>query len=227
VSAHEVTPVSRETLEENAEREIMLGLLAAVEDDARVTQRSLADRLGVALGLTNAYLKRCVKKGWIKVHEIPARRYAYYLTPTGFAEKSRLTAQFLSSSFSFFRRAREDCSQCLRHAKASGWQRVLLFGGGELAEIASISAAEAGVELVGVVVPGSNQKQIAGLPVFQSAEEAGDYDVVLMTDISQPQETYDALCDYIEVDRILCPDLLKISITWPDEMARVRRGASQ
>ena len=61
----------------------------------------------------NAYLKRCVKKGLVKVSGAPARRYAYYLTPQGFAEKSRLTVEYLSSSFSFFRQAREDCSAVL------------------------------------------------------------------------------------------------------------------
>src|SRR5215468_12238177 len=88
---------------------VMLSLLESVERDGGQTQRRLASELGVALGLVNAYLKRCVKKGLLKVGEAPARRYAYYLTPHGFAEKSRLTVEYLSSSFSFFRQAREDC----------------------------------------------------------------------------------------------------------------------
>ena len=65
---------------------------APVEENSQITQRSLASELGIALGLTNAYLKRCVRKGWVKINQAPANRYAYYLTPRGFAEKSRLTA---------------------------------------------------------------------------------------------------------------------------------------
>ena len=73
------------------EARIMLSLLESVERDGEQTQRRLASELGVALGLINAYLKRCVTKGLMKVSEAPARRYAYYLTPQGFAEKARLT----------------------------------------------------------------------------------------------------------------------------------------
>jgi hypothetical protein len=59
--------------------------------------------LGIALGLVNAYLKRCAKAGLIKIKQAPSSRYSYYLTPKGFVEKSRLTATYLSQSMSFFR----------------------------------------------------------------------------------------------------------------------------
>src|SRR4051812_34363576 len=113
---------------ENGEDErIVLNLLNSVDDGAR-SQRRIAEELGIALGLVNAYLKRCVKKGLVKVSEAPARRYAYYLTPQGFAEKSRLTVDYLSSSFSFFRRARADCSRVLAEVVASGSSGVVLAG---------------------------------------------------------------------------------------------------
>src|ERR1700760_2339901 len=105
--------MDRAVSDESGEDErIVLNLLNSVDDGAQ-SQRHIAKDLGIALGLVNAYLKRCVKKGLVKVSEAPARRYAYYLTPQGFSEKSRLTVEYLSSSFSFFRRARSDCSQVL------------------------------------------------------------------------------------------------------------------
>src|SRR5215468_807900 len=97
---------------------IMLGLHESVERDGGQTQRRLASELGIALGLVNAYLKRCVKKGLLKVSEAPARRYAYYLTPQGFSEKSRLTVEYLSFSFAFFRRAKSDCTAMLAAARS-------------------------------------------------------------------------------------------------------------
>ncbi len=66
-----------------AETAITLAVLNAVHENDKVTQRSLAQEVGVALGLTNAYLKRCVKKGLVKVKQAPANRYLYYLTPKG------------------------------------------------------------------------------------------------------------------------------------------------
>src|ERR1700738_702083 len=98
---------------EHENERIVLDLLTSVEHDGDRSQRHIAAELGIALGLVNAYLKRCVKKGLVKVHDAPARRYAYYLTPQGFAEKSRLTVEYLSSSFSFFRLAKADCAHVL------------------------------------------------------------------------------------------------------------------
>src|SRR5271166_98646 len=115
---------------------IVLGLLQSVERDGAQSQRKLASELGIALGLVNAYLKRCVKKGLVKVGQAPARRYAYYLTPKGFAEKSRLTVEYLSDSFSFFRRARADCAELFAAARARGFSRVVVAGVSDLAEIA-------------------------------------------------------------------------------------------
>src|SRR5512139_3490407 len=115
----------RRTSQESPESSrIMLGLLDAVEQDRAQSQRLLASELVIALGLVNAYLKRCVKKGLVKVRSAPARRYAYYLTPQGFAEKSRLTVEYLSYSFGFFREARSDCSRLFELAQARGIRKL-------------------------------------------------------------------------------------------------------
>src|ERR1051326_5435476 len=117
-----VSEPSRET----GDPEIVLGLLSSIERDSAITQRKLAGDVGIALGLANAYLRRCVRKGLVKVSQVPLNRYAYYLTPQGFAEKSRLTAEYLAVSFNFFRRARNDCGLLLRQCGARGWRRVAL-----------------------------------------------------------------------------------------------------
>src|SRR5215468_4889144 len=110
--------MDRATLSESSEDDrIVLSLLNSVDDGAQ-SQRRIAEDLGIALGLVNAYLKRCIKKGLVKVREAPARRYAYYLTPQGFAEKSRLTVEYLSYSFSFFREAKADCTAMLAAARS-------------------------------------------------------------------------------------------------------------
>ena len=71
----------------------VLEVLDAVHQRSDLSQRHLARQMGVALGLANSYLKRCMRKGLIKISAAPANRYLYYLTPKGFSEKSRLTAR--------------------------------------------------------------------------------------------------------------------------------------
>jgi DNA-binding MarR family transcriptional regulator len=150
---------------------IMLGLLQAVEDGQVRSQRHLAAELGIALGLANAYLKRCVKKGLLKVAQVPARRYAYYLTPQGFAEKSRLTGEYLSTSFSFFRQARADCAAVFSVAKARGWRQVALVRATEVAEVAALCALESDIIVAAIVDPVAGPGPFIGVQVVASLAE--------------------------------------------------------
>ena len=107
----------------------------------------------------NAYLKRSIKKGLVKVSQAPARRYAYYLTPQGFSEKSRLTIEYLSSSFSFFREAKKEYGRIFDRAHALGFERVVLAGKSDLCEIAILCAVDGPVTIVAVVDPDEAQRR--------------------------------------------------------------------
>jgi DNA-binding MarR family transcriptional regulator len=198
---------------------IVLGLLESVERDGAASQRRLAAELGIALGLVNAYLKRCMKKGWVKVTEAPARRYAYYLTPHGFAEKSRLTVEYLSYSFSFFREARGDCADALARARAAGCSRIVLSGASDLAEIATICALDSGIAIVGVVDAEATGDKFLGLPVIRDfAEAVGRCDGVLLTDLRNPTATLTRAVDRFGHERVFVPAVLT---------GRMRRAADE
>jgi len=193
-----------------SETEITLGVLDAVQANASVTQRSVAQDVGIALGLANAYLKRCVRKGLIKVQQMPPNRYSYYLTAKGISEKARLSAEYLSSSFTFFRRAREQCEAALDEAKNRGWRRVGLVGRGELAEIATLCNTQNLVELVLITDDADPQERHAGVPV-QDLDQLDSIDGIILTDLAEPQATYDRLCNgMIDKSRILTPALLRV-----------------
>ena len=190
---------------------IVLDLLNSVDEDGTRSQRTIAGELGIALGLVNAYLKRCVKKGLVKVHDAPARRYAYYLTPQGFAEKSRLTVQYLSSSFSFFRLAKADCIRVFEFAKASGFNRLVLAGKSDLAEIALLCAVETGVEIIAIVEPRGDGQGFAGVDAFKSYVDIPEkYDAVVITDVSRAQIAFDAAVAARGAERVFTPDLLRL-----------------
>ncbi|MFQ5957930.1 MAG: winged helix-turn-helix transcriptional regulator [Alphaproteobacteria bacterium] len=188
-----------------------LRLLSDIERERFSSQRLFSVRLGIAVGLTNAYVKRCIKKGWIKMRRVPARRYAYYVTPKGFAEKSKLVAEYLTSSFEFFRIARAQCLEILQDCERRGWRRVALYGHGELVEIATLAAGETSVELVAVIAPGCNTPEFAGLPVVRDLGGVRDRDAVLIADINDPQAAFDELRDRLPEERILTPPLLHVS----------------
>jgi DNA-binding MarR family transcriptional regulator len=191
----------------------MLGLLDAVEQDRAHSQRHLASELGIALGLVNAYLKRCMKKGLVKVRQAPARRYAYYLTPHGFAEKSRLTVEYLSYSFGFFRQAKMDCSDLFQAAKGWGVKSVLLVGQSDLAEIAALCAMQEEIPIVGLVDPHAEAGSFIGIPVFDRFEAVQQpFDSVLITDVADAHATCEAAIARFGRERVLVPELLRVRI---------------
>ena len=200
--------------EGEANDRIVLDLLTSVEIDGSRSQRRIAAELGIALGLVNAYLKRCVKKGLVKVGNAPARRYAYYLTPHGFSEKSRLTVDFLSASFSFFRRAKADCARVFEFAKGKGFHALILVGKSDLAEVAILCAVETGVSVIAVVDPLSDVSQFAGIAVVATAVDLDvPFDAVVITDVVSARESFDAMVAAYGSDRVFVPDLLGLRIS--------------
>jgi DNA-binding MarR family transcriptional regulator len=192
--------------------EIVLGVLDAVERDHRITQRTVAQELGIALGLANAYLKRCVRKGLIKVRQMPARRYAYYLTPHGIAEKSRLTAQFFAHSFAFFRRARTQCDAHFVSIRKRGWRRVALYGVGDLAEIAMLCAREHDIELVGIVDAKHGAPTFLGVTVARDARTLGATDAVVVVDLADAQAAYESAVTQFGAERVAVPEFLRVRL---------------
>lgn len=148
-----------------ARTRVILGLLEYAERGGKQSQRRLASDLGVALGLANTYLRRCIEKGLVKVSQAPARQYAYYLTPRGFAEKSRLAFEFMSYSFTLFRQAKTDYMVALQTARERGHTRIALLGASDLAEMAAICALDGGFVVAAVVDPKLTSQRFAGAPV--------------------------------------------------------------
>jgi DNA-binding MarR family transcriptional regulator len=190
-----------------AERVELLGNVAGQQT---LNQRKLAQRIGISVGLVNALVHRAVHKGLIKIKEAPARRYAYYLTPKGFAEKSRLVAEYLDVSLKFFRTARLEYGEEFTRCEAAGEGRVVLCGAGELAEIATLAANGIAIELIGILDRETNHVRVAGLPVMRDIEAIARDVVLVITDGRKPQEVYDQLTDAVGAARVRAPAFLRV-----------------
>ena len=173
-------------------RERDLEILTAIGEGRPLTQRALAQRLGVALGLTNLYVKRLAKKGLIKITEFPRKPHArkrlrYILTPKGLLEKSRLTYDYMSYSLGIYRRTRETLREALSHLPGAGAKRVVLYGVGEAAELAYVTLKELGLEPI-AVFDREEGGVFLGLPVRPIAHAAGaDLDAVVIATFDRPE----------------------------------------
>lgn len=190
---------------------LTLKLLNSVSADAESTQRGLSQDLGIALGMTNAYLKRCIKKGFIKVSQAPANRFKYYLTATGFLEKSRLTAEFLSQSFNLFRYGRSETTRLFDLCLSRGWRRVVLIGATDFAEIAILGTTEIDIDVAVHSLNGGHGDTYCGVPVLHDLTRAAkDWDAAIICDYADAPAAFRIAERHFASDHILVPSILEV-----------------
>ncbi len=163
-----------------------LRVLEAITENQHVTQRSLAARLGVALGLANLYVKRLARKGYIKCVSVKSSRIRYLITPKGLAEKARLTYEFMEHSLGLYRRTRYHLRAALQSVLKNGCRQVVIYGTGEPAELAYISLRELGLEPV-AVFDGEGGGRFLGMAV-RALREHRDvaYDLMIIASLEHP-----------------------------------------
>jgi len=196
-----------------SEREIVLRLLEHVETEQSVSQERFAKRLGIAKGLANAYFNRCLQKGWIKLRQVPKQRFLYYLTPKGFAEKARLSAQFLTHSYQFYRETRADLVALMREAGKLGHACGAVLGADELAEIAAIVSEESPIEVAGFVSRQSGRKTILGRPVVSNWSELTGADCAVLATLENTREVFESFCAEQPAIPVFIPKHLR-SLVW-------------
>lgn len=180
-----------------------LKLLEAVSQDSRVTQRSLATKLGIALGLTNIYLKRLVHKGYIKCVNVQANRISYLITPRGIAEKARLTYEFMEYSLHLYSEVRQHLRAVLQECAAAD-RRVAIYGRGEAAELAYLSLKEYGLEPVAIFDGANANAFFLGMPVRLIAEHRDvAFDLLIIATLDRSSDQVTALIrDGIPADKL-------------------------
>jgi predicted transcriptional regulator len=161
-------------------------LLSEVADEQPVSQRELAKRLGIALGLVNSYLKNFVAKGFIRIKNYPQNRYAYLLTPNGMVEKARLAYQHVNYFTSLYTVTRQDYLALFQELAERGVSQVTFCGVDEVAEIAWLSLQEAGLALAGVMDDSNSGRYFMGRQVVSmSSESLSGHQLVVITSLKR------------------------------------------
>jgi DNA-binding MarR family transcriptional regulator len=166
-----------------SERMRDLQLLEEIEQNPRVSQRELSNKFGIALGVTNACIKRMARRGLIRLKGIPPRRIAYYITPKGFAEKANLALRFFSYNIRHYAEIKKQISKKLLEIQNSGVKRVVFYGVSDEMEVAYITLQGLDMKLVGIVdgEKGSGKK-VLGYKVIGAREVKNlNPDAILIT----------------------------------------------
>ena len=129
-----------------------LNLLEHIEENPDITQASLADQLGVAVGTVNWHIKRLVDKGYVKVKRAQRKKLRYIITPSGIAFRARLTFRYIEWSLLLYRKTRQRVSELLDELKAAGYHRVRIHvqdqGPDDIMDICRLTCLEHGIEVV-------------------------------------------------------------------------------
>jgi predicted transcriptional regulator len=192
---------------------LILNILESVDRDGERSQRSRASEIGIALGLTNAYLKFCIRKGYLKARKISARNYKYMLTPKGFAEKSRLALSRLSESLNFVRATRGEFAAVFAEAERRQWQSAVLVGASALVEICALCAMERGIRIVAIVDAQAHTDHFLGIPVYRDFQpESEPCGGAVIAELENPAAAFRLAETALGADRVLVPAFLKAAL---------------
>ena len=188
---------------------IILDILESVDRDGERSQRRRASEIGIALGLTNAYLKFCIRKGYLKARKISTRTYRYMLTPKGLAEKSRLAVNRLSMSLDFVRTVRDEYAALYASEPVRHWKSTVIVGTSTLAEICAICAMERGIPIEAIVDADGTDQHRLGLPLHRDfstlAKSVGG---AVIADLEQAGRARDLAEAALGADRVAIPPFL-------------------
>lgn len=194
--------VRREAMGVEARRNLQA--LEAIAKDERITQRTLASQLGIALGLMNIYLKRLVRKGYVKCVNVQSNRLRYLLTPKGIAEKTRLTYEFMEYSLFLYGQVRSHLRTMLEPYVLENRKRVAVYGTGEAAELAYLSITELGLELV-AVFDGKGAGRFFGQPIRDiETHQQVAFDLLLVATLERSESIVEHLVSLgVERERLV------------------------
>jgi DNA-binding MarR family transcriptional regulator len=187
-----------------------LNLLQELEKNPIISQRDLSHKFGIALGVTNACLKRMARRGWIRMMNQDHHKIGYFLTPKGFAEKAKLTFHLISWTVQHYSTLKDIIGGRLLEMQNKGVERIVFYGVSDEMEIAYITLQGLNLELAGIVEDDEifNPRMIFGCklqPVSRVNELRPDS--ILITSLIEIGKKKDRLKTLVDTENIHISDI--------------------
>ncbi len=184
-----------------------LQILEELNKDEVPSQRELAGQLNISLGLVNSFIKRLSHKGYFKVTTIPKNRVSYILTPKGFAEKTRLTYEYIQFSYRFYRQARQKLQTLFKGFENEDINTLVFYGASDFAEIAYLSLMETNIKLCGIVDEDKAGDKFFNLDIGDPKRlKSITYDRILLTADNSQEDILNKLAEAdISLKKVVSP----------------------
>ena len=122
-------------------------LLNEIAQDSMVTQAGLSDRLGIAVGSVNWYIKRLVERGWVKVTHLDRTRLKYDLTSKGMAVFTQRALFYAKDSLKVYSNIRDKAKKLVSELSQQGINEVYLDGSDAMIDILRLTCIEGGISV--------------------------------------------------------------------------------
>jgi len=181
-----------------------LELLQELERNPVISQRELSHKFGVALGVTNACLRRMARRGWIRITGFNHHKIGYYLTPTGFAEKAKLTVHLISWTVQHYSALKDLIGSRLLEMQNRGVERIVFYGVSEEMEVAYVTLQGVNLKLIGIVEDKDrmSQKEVFGFDVKELHQiEILKPDGVLITSLTGLEKRLESVRKFVNPEK--------------------------
>lgn len=176
--------IQRDKVQGDLPRE--LKLLEEIEINPQLTQRGLAGKLGVALGVANILVKSMTKKGYIKATQLGWKRWVYIVTPSGFSRKIALTLAYVKRFLDHYNHVRSMLREELDSLTLNAESRIGIYGTDELVELVYLSLLDMGITEIQILGHDSNGRRFLGLEIHEPANtSSNDYSLVIVASLTE------------------------------------------
>ena len=149
-----------------------LNTLLEIKENPSLTQRSLAHRLNISLGLTNAILQNLIHRGWVKVKKLNGRKILYLITPQGMARATNLIYDRFRETQNYYQYTKELLTSYLTDLYNQGKRRAIIYGTNQLAEIIYLSLLDSPLKLHSILSDDPPKKKFLGHEVLTLSDFA-------------------------------------------------------
>ena len=183
-------------------------ILDIVEKNAKVTQREIAQILGVAVSMINQYLDDYEKENLIKKKKYSKKKVEYLITKAGKERKRFLNIQYLHAAQKLYDEAKKNIVDFLINQLSKKTKSLILYGAGEVSSIIieTIRNNHIDIDIPFIIDDDLNKhgKTFNGIKVCEMSKlDQTEYDAVLVSSYSYHRIMYEKLLKQVDKNKII------------------------
>jgi len=151
-----------------------LDTLLELKENPSLSQRSLAHKLNISLGLTNSILQNLIHRGLIKAKKMTGRKILYLITPKGMVQATNFIYDRVRETQHYYQYTKDLLTAYFTNLYNKGARKAAIYGTGQLAEITYLSLLDSPLKLHSILTddPASPKKKFLGHEILTLSEFA-------------------------------------------------------